>query len=60
MYKGKITMDNYSVKAYKFIDGKEELQVWAAGFSHKHAKNYFECLYKSDEYSSIRMARTTD
>ena len=53
-------MDNYSVKAYKFIDGKEELQVWAAGFSHKHAKNYFECLYKSDEYSSIRMARTTD
>lgn len=48
-------MDNYTIKAYKFVNGKEDLQSWASGFSYKHAKYYFQSLYDSNEYSKVHM-----
>lgn len=51
-------MENYEVKSYKLIDGKEQLQEWGSGFSYNHAKSYFQSLYDSNEYSTVRMTKT--
>lgn len=48
-------MDNWSVTAYKMINGKESLVEWASGFSNTHAKTYFKRLRDTNEFSKIHM-----
>jgi hypothetical protein len=45
----------WTIKAYRYKDGKREMVEWASGFSHKHAREYFQRLYDTNEYAELRM-----
>lgn len=50
-------MNNWTIKAYQMVDGKNTLVEWASGFSHKHAKAYFKCLRDTNEFSMLEMKK---
>jgi|TARA_B110000977_G_scaffold74285_1_gene100481 hypothetical protein len=50
-------MTSYSVKAYKMVNGREELHEWATGFSHFQGKKFFQNLYDTNEFSKLVMKK---
>ena len=51
-------MDVWTIKAYKMVDGKQSLDMWASGLSHRHADSYFKSLRNSNEYSTVEMKKS--
>ncbi len=51
--------DSWTIKAYQHKKGKRELIEWGTGFGTRHAREYFQLLYDTNEYSEIRMSRAT-
>ena len=49
--------DSWSIKAYQHKNGKRELVEWGTGFGTRHAREYYQRLYDTDEYSELRMTR---
>ena len=50
-----MTTDNWIVKAYQHIDGKDTFVEFASGLSHRHAKVEFARLRNTNQYSKITM-----
>lgn len=48
---------SWTIKAYQHKNGKRELVERATGFGYKHAREYYQRLYDTDEYSELRMTR---
>ena len=49
--------DSWTIKAYKHKNGKREMVEWASGFGHRQAREYYQRLYDTNEYSEIRMIK---
>ena len=49
--------DSWTIKAYQHKNGKRELVEWGTGFGTRHAREYYQRLYDTDEYSELRMTR---
>jgi hypothetical protein len=49
--------DSWTIKAYQHKNGKRELVEWGTGFGTRHAREYYQRLYDTNEYSELRMIR---
>ena len=49
--------DSWKIKAYQHKNGKRELVEWGTGFGTRNAREYYQRLYDTDEYSELRMTR---
>lgn len=50
--------DSWTVKAYQQKNSKRTLIEWATGFGTRQAREYFQRMYDTNEYSEITMKRT--
>ena len=48
---------SWTIKAYQHKNGKRQLIEWATGFGTRQAREYFQMMYDTNEYSEIRMSR---
>ena len=51
--------DSWTIKAYQHKNGTRELVEWATGFGHRQARDYYQRLYDSNDFSELRMTRVT-
>ena len=51
--------NSWTIKAYQHKNGTRELVEWGTGFGTRHAREYFQRLYDTNEYSEIRMTRSS-
>jgi len=49
--------DSWTIKAYQHKNGKRALIEWATGFGTRQAREYFQMIYDTNEYSEITMKR---
>jgi hypothetical protein len=49
--------DSWTIKAYQHKNGKRTLIEWATGFGTRQAREYFQMMYDTNEYSEIRMSK---
>ena len=49
--------DSWTIKAYQQKKGKRTLMEWGTGFGTRHAREYFQRLYDTNEYSEVTMKR---
>jgi|GEM_PF-1290480 len=49
--------DSWTIKAYQHKNGKRTLIEWATGFGTRQAREYFQMMYDTNEYSEITMKR---
>ena len=50
--------DSWTIKAYQHKNGKRQLIEWATGFGTRQAREYFQRMYDTNEYSELRMTRS--
>jgi len=48
-------MQSYTIKAYVWKNGAEELAEWASGFGHRQADQYFKALRATKDFAKIEM-----
>ena len=49
--------DSWTIKAYQYKEGKRELVEWGTGFGTRQAREHYQRLYDTNEYSELRMTR---
>ena len=52
-------MENWTVCAFNWIDGKQKTMAWGTGLNHKGAKALYE-LYYDQGYAMVQMQKESN